>query len=80
MSSAESPRTARIDHAPRKGKPPRIALAGEAIDIRAAGVGEAEELADLVEGLAGGIVACLPEQAVTAKPFNLDQHGVAKRI
>ncbi len=34
-----------------------VAVCREAVDLRAAGVAEAEELADLVEGLARGVVA-----------------------
>ena len=33
-----------------------VALLGEAVDVRASGVGQAEQPADLVEGLAGGVV------------------------
>ncbi len=45
-----------------------IAMRSEAVDHGAAGVAEAEEFADLVEGLAGGIVAGLAEQAVDGSP------------
>src|SRR5262249_35159429 len=50
----------RTGHAQRA----RIAAAGEALDRRAAGIAEPEELRDLVERLAGGVVARAPELAV----------------
>ena len=54
-----------------------IAVRREAVDHGAAGVAEAEEFADLVEGFAGGIVAGLAEQAVDATVAHLEQMGVA---
>ncbi len=44
--------------------------------MRAAGVGQAEELAHLVEGLARGVVLRLAEQAVAAGGGDLDEHRV----
>ena len=45
----------------------RIALGGEPVDRRPAGIAEAEEPRDLVEGLAGGVVDGLTEHAVTCR-------------
>src|SRR5688500_16969145 len=49
-----------------KGEPDRgrIAVGREAVDDRTAGVAETEQLSDLVEGLAGGIVAGLTKRAI----------------
>ena len=38
-----------------------VALLGEPVHVRAAGVGQAQEAADLVEGLAGGVVESAAE-------------------
>jgi hypothetical protein len=46
-------------------------------ELRAAGIREPEQLGALVEGLAGGIVAGLAEQAVIAECERLDEHGVS---
>ncbi len=42
----------------------RIAMRGELIDNRAAGITEAEQLGDFIVGFAGGVVASSAEQAV----------------
>ena len=39
----------------------RVALGGETVDMRAAGVGEAHHFCALVESFAGGVVDCLAE-------------------
>ena len=54
-----------------------VAVGREAVDDGTAGVAEAEEFADLVEGFAGGIVAGLAEQAVGTIGADLEQVGMA---
>ena len=54
-----------------------VAMRSEAVDHGAAGVAQAEEFADLVEGFAGGIVTGLAEQAVDATLAHLEEMGVA---
>src|ERR1700722_3269662 len=40
----------------RKGDGPRVAVGGQSVDPRAAGITEAEQFGYLVEGLAGSVV------------------------
>src|SRR5256885_7029186 len=47
---------ARLDLAEGEGDGAGVAVGGEGVDPGTAGVAEAEELGDLVEGFAGGIV------------------------
>jgi hypothetical protein len=54
-----------------------IAVGREAIDDRASGITEAEELGDFVESFAGGIVAGTPQQAVLVIGLSFEQVGVA---
>lgn len=54
-----------------------IAFGGQSIDVRAAGVGQAEELGGFVETLAGGIVERGAEEPVAEFAFDVDQHGMA---
>ena len=60
-----------------KSNAPRVASAREAVDVRPAGIGQAEQLADFVEGLAGSVVASLAEQPVLAEALDLHQQRVA---
>ena len=47
------------------------------IDIRTAGVGEAQQLPDFVEGFPGGIVLGPPEQPVMCERLDLHEHGMS---
>ena len=42
----------------------RVAVEGESVDPGASGIAEAEQLGDLVEGFAGGVVECAADTAV----------------
>jgi hypothetical protein len=57
----------------------RVAVGRERVDARTGGVTEAEHLADLVERLAGGVVARGAEHAVTAEVLDHDELGVPTR-
>ena len=63
------------------GRARRRRVAGEAVDDGAARVAEAEELGDLVEGLAGGVVARRAELADVGErgPVDAVDRGVAAR-
>jgi hypothetical protein len=55
----------------------RVAVRGEAVDDRAAGVAEAEEFGDFVEGFAGGVVTGAAEEGVAAFAVGFEEVGVA---
>ena len=57
----------------------RIAERSQFVDDRAAGIAEAEEFGDLVEGFAGGVVAGLAEQAVAGNRRALRTGGYGRR-
>ena len=51
-----------VEHRPRKVECRGVAVGGQPVDRRTPREAEAEQLGDLVVGLAGGIVAVLPSQ------------------
>ncbi len=71
------PRTRR--EATRKRDRARIAALRQAIDVRASGVRQAEQLGHLVESFSRGVVERVPERAVAARPAHLVQRGVPTR-
>src|SRR4030095_4073594 len=78
LESAEAEREiVRVHHASRKMVALGVAAGGEVVDVRAAGVGKAKQLADFVEGFAGGIVDGLAEEFVIGEGVDLNQEGVA---
>ena len=66
-----------IEHRPRKRIPPRPSGCGQLRQLRPARIRQAQQLGALVESLARGIVAGLPEHPVVADAAHLDQHRVA---
>ena len=61
------------EHGPRQVEALRIAAAGLALDLRPARIAEAEELGDLVEGLADGVVDGRAEADVIADAAHRDE-------
>ena len=61
------------EHGPRQVEALRIAAAGLALDLRPARIAEAEELGDLVEGLADGVVDGRAEANVIADAAHRDE-------
>ena len=55
----------------------RVALFGQLVDFRAAGVGQVKHLGHLVEGLAGGIIAGSAQQGVVSCTLNINDEAVA---
>ena len=56
-----------------------VALASELFDLGAAGVGELEEAANFVEGLACGVIASCAKLLVVAKAPDADEQGMSAR-
>ena len=54
----------------------RIAFGGEAVQLRSAGIGQADELADFVETFAGSIIQCGTEDGMLQLLTNVDEHRV----
>jgi hypothetical protein len=67
------------EHRPRQAKGARIAVARQALDRRTAGVGEAEQLRGLVEGLAYRIVDRRAEPPVAPDAFDHQQLAMPAR-
>jgi hypothetical protein len=77
LEPAEAKIQASIGHlGPRKRETLRIPLGGQPIDNRAAGVAQAEEFCDLVQGLSCGIVPGLGEQSEVQRPLELEKRCV----
>ena len=74
-AEAELERARAADVRPRQRDRARIAFGREPIDARATRIAEAEQLRDLVERLAGRVVARAAEHAVIAEPGH--QHELA---
>ena len=68
-----------VPHRTRKREARRITLGREPLDRRAARIREAQERRDLVERLAGRIVAGCAQQAVAPPGGNVEQQGVTSR-
>jgi len=62
-----------------KGEGGRIALRGEFLHLRPAGIAEPEQFRALVEGLAGGVVHRRGEQRDAPRLVDGEQRGVAAR-
>ncbi len=69
----------RPHHGNREGVASRIARMGQALDRRPAGIAEPQQPRDLVECLAGGVVAGLPQESVAAPRVHEQQQRVASR-
>ena len=54
-----------------------LTLPGQAVQLRSAGVRQANELGHLVEALAGGVVHRAAEDAMLERRSDVDEHGVA---
>ena len=67
------------DHRAREVKTRGVTFARQLLDRAAARVAEAKQRRDLVERLAGRVIARLPEEAVAAPGGNVEQQGVAAR-
>ena len=65
------------EHRPREGEPFGVAAAGGALDLRSAGIGQAEHLCHLVEGFAHGVVDGGAEPDIVADADHGDDLGVA---
>ena len=66
--------TGAIGHRPGEAEAPRRAGLGQFRQRRPARIRQAHQLGGLVEGLAGGVVEGVAEQAVAADRGDLDQH------
>ena len=66
-------------HRPRQEEAAAVAAGGLALDLRPAGIAEAEQLRGLVEGLADGVVARGAEPDIIADAAHRDDLGVAAR-
>ena len=66
-----------FDHRPWEIVCACISAFGEAVHLRSARVGEAQQFGGLVEAFAGGIVDSRAEHHVVQFGTNVDQHGVA---
>ena len=62
-----------VGHRPRKLEHARAAVFREPRELRAAGIGQAEQLGGLVEGLAHRVVEALAEQGVSADAAHVHQ-------
>ena len=64
-----------------RGKSKRVGIAFQrfALDLRAAGIGQAEHFGDLVEGFADGIVDRRAEPQIIADAAHRDELGMAAR-
>ena len=60
-------------------KAPGIAIAGELLDVAATGIGEPEQLCNLVERFTRRVVPGSSEQTVSAPRLDIQQQGVAAR-
>ena len=74
---SEKSGSAPAQHRARQGEALGIALRGLALDLRPARIAEAEELRDLVEGLADRVVDRGAEPDVVADALHGDELGVA---
>ncbi len=61
---------------PRQGEPRAVAAFGQLFQRRAAGIGQAQGLGDLVEGLAGRVVDGRADPAAGADALHLEQLAV----
>ncbi len=66
-----------VEHGPGEGDRRRVALGGEAVDDGTTRIAEAEELGDLVVGLARRVVPGRPQDPVAPEPRHVHEFGVA---
>ena len=66
-----------VQHRAGKGIGARIALRGQAVHLRAGGIGQTDQLAHFVETFAGGVVHGRAEHAMVEFALDLHQQGVA---
>ncbi len=67
------------DHGSREVEARRISFAREFLDRGPAGIPEPQQRRHLIEGLARGVIARLPQQPVAAPGGHVEQQGVASR-
>ena len=79
LEPGEGELEARVPHRPREGEPGRVARGGQALDLRSAGIAQAEQRGDFVERLTGGVVARRSQEPVAPPGGHVEQQRVAPR-